>query len=778
MGRCRPRLARALLACWRRRFKARWRLAASAGQRKLDFLLLFSSISSLVPPAGQVDYAAANAFLDAFALSQSGQPVTSVNWGLWSEVGMASRDVARIDSIFSGRLVQTRTETVYSARFSCANDWLLNEHRYKGGVALIPGTGYLQLAAAALLRDRFETGVVFEDVFFLAPLTVPPDETKDVRVRLRRRASGFRFSIVAKGTEWTEYASGQIARNQRRIPADQSVAEIRSRCSSRRIDFDEQHRTRQERYFAFGPRWRNLQSLHVGQREALAELQLGRDFSADVERWPVHPALLDLATGSALYLIAGYEQSEALYLPLSYKRITLYRPLPARFYSHIRCRQENTAQREIATFSFTLLDCDGRVLAEIDEFALRRMATTPDGPLPALRPPVPATPSDSAELLENQGMSSAEGVEALDQILSSDMLAGIIVVRGDFPFQASRPRAASTSPTRAARPEGGIENVLAEWWQELLGVETVGPDDDFFDLGGHSLIALRLFSKIKKTYQQDLNLSTLFEARTIRQLAGVIEKAKNSGVRELLPASPVVALRRQGSRLPLFVVSGVGGNVINFDGINRYLGEDQPVFALQPQGIDGREPFLTRVEDMASHYLRGVREVQPHGPYCLSGYSFGGFVAFEMAQQLHAAGETVALLALLDTIEWQHLVQHRNSANLRQRFEMYKLRFQRVFLSGNGPGDSAKKVLQVLIRKPYQLMHERGLVSAPSDPERDPSDGYVGVSPRSVSGPSNHLSGAEPKRPRRRRRAAGLGKAGGRWNRDSGCHRQPPGHAE
>ena len=84
--------------------------------------------------------------------------------------------------------------------------------------------------------------------------------------------------------------------------------------------------------------------------------------------------------------------------------------------------------------------------------------------------------------------------------------------------------------TSAAKPEGGVESVLAEWWQELLGVETVGLDDDFFDLGGHSLIAVRMFSKIKKTYQQDFSLSTLFEARTIRQLAGLIRKAAPSSI--------------------------------------------------------------------------------------------------------------------------------------------------------------------------------------------------------------------------------------------------------
>ena len=196
----------------------------------------------------------------------------------------------------------------------------------------------------------------------------------------------------------------------------------------------------------------------------------------------------------------------------------------------------------------------------------------------------------------------------------------------------------------------------------------------------------------------------------------MIRKAGNSGVREVAPASPVVALRRQGSRLPLFLVPGTGGQVITFGGMTRYLGEDQPVFGFQPKGIDGREPFFMRVEDMASYYLGGLREVQPHGPYCLAGHSFGGLVAFEMAQQLHAAGETVSLLALLDTIEWQYLERYRASTNLRQRFEMYKLRFQGVFLAGDGPRQAANRALGVLSRRLDHLMYKRRLLSAPRDP--------------------------------------------------------------
>ncbi len=688
-------------------------LQQALGNSKLDFLFLFSSISSLAPPAGQIDYAAANAFLDAFALSQAGQPVTAVNWGLWADVGLASRGGAASHPIVGRRLVQTTAETIYSASLSCEKDWLLSEHRFKDGAALIPGTGYLQLAAAALVQDRFEPGVDFDDVFFLAPLTVAPDETKEVRVRLRRQRSGFLFSILAKEKEWTEYASGQIARNQKPIPPDQNVEEIRARCFSRRIDFDEQHRTRQERYFAFGARWRNLQRLHIGEREALAELQLGKSFSSDVDTWLLHPALLDLATGSALYLIQGYEASEALYLPLSYKRMTLYRRLPARLFSHIRCRHDHTTQRQIATFNFTLLDGDGRVLAEIDEFSLRRIANASDSSAPLLRLRAPVTYSEPAEVPENLGMSSADGIRAFDRILSSEMPPGIIVVRGDLPGRPALPLATPSSPTTTPKPEGEVESVLAEWWQELLGVETVGLDDDFFDLGGHSLIAVRMFSKIKKTYQQDLNLSTLFEARTIRQLAGLIRKVETSSVPEVAPSSAVVAIRPQGTRLPLFVVSGVGGHVIVVNGLARYLGEDQPVFALQPQGVDGREPLLTRVEDMAAYYLRGVREVQPHGPYCLAGYSFGGFVVFEMAQQLIAAGETVSLLSLLDTIEWQYLTRYRKSAGPRQRLAMQRRRFRRFFRSENGLRQTIGRAVSVFGRKLHQLLYKHHVLTAP-----------------------------------------------------------------
>ena len=389
----------------------------------------------------------------------------------------------------------------------------------------------------------------------------------------------------------------------------------------------------------------------------------------------MHLALLDLATGCSLYLVTGYDESDFLYLPLSYKKVTFYRPLTAKVYSHIRCYQNNTVQREIATFDFTLFDAQGQVLAEVDQFSLRRMAAAAATAVSTNLARSVTTPVDVTEPGTADGISSAEGIRALDRVLNSSLLPNIIVAPGTLAEKPTDSKAASPAKQKSTTDDS-VEAVLAGWWEELLGVEKVGLDDDFFDLGGHSLIAVRLFSKIKKTFQADLGLSTLFEARTVRKLAPLIQQSSDGTTRKESTAPAVVAIRDQGSRLPLFVISGLGGEVIAFDTLARSLGADQPVFALQPQGLDGRKPFLTRVEDMAAYYLREIRKVQARGPYCMAGYSFGGYIAFEIAQQLHGAGETVALLGFLDTIEWQYLQRVGRPENFRERWTQRLKRFR------------------------------------------------------------------------------------------------------
>jgi len=193
-------------------------------------------------------------------------------------------------------------------------------------------------------------------------------------------------------------------------------------------------------------------------------------------------------------------------------------------------------------------------------------------------------------------------------------------------------------------PADEIEAKLVSLWEELLGVRGVGTDQDFFEIGGHSLLAVRMLYGVERTFGKRLPTSMLFESATIQELASWLRREgwKPSW-------SSIVSVRTSGYKRPFFCVHGVGGNVIGFRALVNYFDPERPFYALQPQGLDGEQNCLSTVEEMAGHFISELRRVHPKGPYYLGGYSFGGVVAYEMARQLSAMGDTVGLLALLDT---------------------------------------------------------------------------------------------------------------------------------
>jgi amino acid adenylation domain-containing protein len=192
-------------------------------------------------------------------------------------------------------------------------------------------------------------------------------------------------------------------------------------------------------------------------------------------------------------------------------------------------------------------------------------------------------------------------------------------------------------------PRNEIELKLTKIWQQVLRIEQIGVKDDFFELGGDSLVAVRLFAEIEKTFQQTLPMVSLLQASTLEQLANVLDRSVESTMwRSLVP------LQVNGSKIPLFLIHARGTSILLYRNLAKYINSEQPLYALQPKGLDPKQEPLTRVEDMAAHYIEEIRTVQPQGPYQLGGYSLGGTIALEMAQQLERQGERVERLIFFD----------------------------------------------------------------------------------------------------------------------------------
>jgi amino acid adenylation domain-containing protein/FkbH-like protein len=229
-------------------------------------------------------------------------------------------------------------------------------------------------------------------------------------------------------------------------------------------------------------------------------------------------------------------------------------------------------------------------------------------------------------------------------------------------------RSRSRGPKTYSAPTTETERMLCKIWEELLRVDKVGIHDNFFELGGHSLLAVRLFAQVEKLTGRKLPLVTLFQSSTVKQLGDVL--CQNSGMFR----SSVVPIQAQGTKPPLFLVHGAGGDVLwGYANLAPYLGADQPVYGIKSRALNGAEEFNS-LEEMAAFYIEQIRLVQKQGPYYLGGYCFGGNVAYEMARQLEAQGEEVALVALLDAAP-----SNRGYEQTRWWNPAYTFRFARNF---------------------------------------------------------------------------------------------------
>jgi amino acid adenylation domain-containing protein len=316
---------------------------------------------------------------------------------------------------------------------------------------------------------------------------------------------------------------------------------------------------------------------------------------------------------------------------------------------------------------------------------------------------------------EGKTPTAEELREFVSEKLPSHMVPSLFVVLEELPLSANGKidRAALPAPNgnkaelqiSGAAPQDELELKLLKIWERVLGLVSIGIgiDDNFFELGGHSLLAVRLFAQIEKSFGRNLPLATLFQAPTVRLLARVL---REEGWTALW--SSLVVLQNGGRRRPFFCVHAAGGNVLEYHDLARLLGPDQPFYGFQAQGLDGNKPPHKTIQEMATHYIKEMREVQPEGPYLIGGRSSGGTIAFEMACQLVADGEQVALLALLDAYPAGYFKLLPGSGSARQSVNRFVFKVQSHLenLQQLNAGAKLKYVLDKLKYAPAKTKHK------------------------------------------------------------------------
>jgi thioesterase domain-containing protein/NAD(P)-dependent dehydrogenase (short-subunit alcohol dehydrogenase family)/acyl carrier protein len=723
----------------------------------LDFFAVFSSTSVYLGAPGQIDYLAANAYLDALAASRPDG--LCIHWGIWGDAGMARRAYAPVDNssaihpLLGRRVDEDVPDLKRGARFMAlmnpADLWLLREHQVAGQPVLV-GMAYVEMARAALQCLRPGLALEMRSLSFGQAMVFEGHAPREVMTTLQaesRQARGcdggtavYTFEVQSRASSdapWQAHARASVvALEGAALEAAKAEEAFKSRlfpeATASGVPW-QAGQTPQARWLGFGPHWQCVQRMKLKAGNPLAwgkaELALPEDCRRELPLLAFHPALADMASTFALQL--PQVQGSALYVPLSVARIRLFAPLGTELTSRASLKKQDGDR--LVGFDVQMQAPSGELLASFEGFYLR--GVVPEALGSPLAEPDAASSRErklarQPSLIERMlaaGIRKADAPALFDRIFSGAE-PDLVISSMALPalHAALAPRTPAHPPTRAlpeqaqagseaapaallssmsaAKGQDPVHEAVVAVWRELLGVDALSNDDDFFALGGHSLAAVRLFARIRKVFGVDLPLATLFETPTLGALVervraecppaavtaaapdtasapGVaVNTAQTPSARNAAGAQPqsfmqvtpeatevsvsssaLVASPRAWSPLvrinagragvkPLFCVHGAAGNVLNFKVIADSLGAAQPFYGLQAQGVDGRLSPLPTIEAMASRYVAAIREVDPVGPYHLAGYSGGGVIAFEMAQQLRCAGAPVALLAMLDTL--------------------------------------------------------------------------------------------------------------------------------
>lgn len=564
-----------------------------------DFMVLFSSINAIVGRIGQIDYSAANLVLNYMTHKAADYPILSIGWDTWKEAGMAANPVYH--PLLDNCLQKSESQGVYLTEYKVDTHWVLNEHGIMGK-ATVPGTTYIEMALAALSDYMGCSCGEITDVHFYTPLVLADHQRRDTYTIIKKKDRGCKFYIISRlqgqKPQWLSHADGYIRPgipegNQSNMKPQELTADSWEKISEPlKKDFlgglAIQIRTisrgavtvpsmiigaaegDRELFMEFGPRWQSLKEVQFTGNEGLALFELDTSLVGEAGSYLLHPALLDFAT-SFLRLFTN----QGSYLPYGYKKLEVYRTLPAAIYSHARMLDKagSIKQDDEKTLQFDIViyDLEGNICVRIEEFSVMRVQdshkitelTEITGIIPFSNPD-PAVINDNLllrrELFEenmNFGLTNEESMEALMRMLSGGLkevivskqplearlaqnverYRNILKQSGNTEVQvAKHARPNLSTPYAPARDEA--EKTIVGIWQDALGIDRVGIYDNFFELGGDSLLISQIHTRFREHFEEEVSLANLLQYPNIADLVQFMKKKepeqdKLSNVKEL-----------------------------------------------------------------------------------------------------------------------------------------------------------------------------------------------------------------------------------------------------
>ncbi|MFP2924740.1 polyketide synthase dehydratase domain-containing protein, partial [Pyxidicoccus sp. 3LG] len=498
--------------------------------------------------------------------------------------------------LLARRMPSAPGHEVYETVFRVETHWVLDDHRILGN-PVIAGTTYLEMVRAAFAGRTQHQDLEISDVYFLTPLSVRLGDQRVARLELTDEgAEGWSFQVSSLGTDGSgliRHVMGR-ARLVPTTPARQHDLAALIAASPKVKEFTDEDSHDEDH----GPRWQCVRRVRWGEQQVLATLELPAEFASDLEVMKLHPSMLDKSIGTGRDFILG----AVPYMPYSYKRLVVRHPFTRRIHVHTRSHGEGSNKSETPSFDIRILDDAGRELVEITEFSLKRvndvgamyknLASRDATPTTVAKAPT-AAPASAGEnvfqqILRQEAISPEEGVELFRRVLASSEMPQLVVstrdleallARGlvhtaptkaaeeeveakptDAPQRATRPRPELPVPYQA--PETPMQEKLGDILGEVLGLQRVGLHDNFFDLGGDSVMAIQIVSRIKRRLGKEVAVVQLFEAPTLAALSTLLGGNEGGGeaTGEPAPAETAEDSSSRGARRRARALARRGGD--------------------------------------------------------------------------------------------------------------------------------------------------------------------------------------------------------------------------